>query len=112
MPIPNAFPARSCAELVKHFSIGNVPAKYVNVVMAQPLAKYPPFCLLLYGLDTKYTAEDVDKQWNFIKEDLRTVGIKVLTFSADSEPRNNSAQRKRSLLGDSKRLVFIRFNRI
>lgn len=99
MPIPDAFPARSCAEIVKHFSIGNSPAKYVNVVMAQPLAKYPPFCLLLYGLDTKYTAEDVDKRWNYIEEELRKAGIKVLTFSADSEPRNNSAQRKRSLLG-------------
>lgn len=43
MPIPDAFPARSCAEIVKHFSIGNSPAKYDNVVMAQPLAKYLPF---------------------------------------------------------------------
>lgn len=99
MPIPDAFPTKNCAEIVKHFSVGNVPAKYVNVVMAQPLAKYPPFCLLLYGLDTKYTSDDVDKRWDFIKEELNRVGIKVLTFSADSEPRNNSAQRKRSLLG-------------
>lgn len=100
MPIPNSFPAKSYMEIVKHFSSDNSPAENVNVVMAQPLAKFPPFCLLLYGTDTKYTAEDVINRWDYIVKELSKINIKVLTVSSDSDPRYNSAMRKRSFLGD------------
>lgn len=67
--------------------------------MAQPLAKCPPFCLLLYSTDSKYTAEAVMNRWNFIEDELAKASIKVLSFSSDSDPKNNSGMRKRSLLG-------------
>lgn len=49
MPIPLSYPARNAEEMFGQFSYENPPAQFVNVVMAQPLANYPPFCLLLYA---------------------------------------------------------------
>lgn len=99
MPIPHSFPAENYMDFVEHFSNENSSSDNVNVVMVQPLAKFPPFCLLLYGTDSKYTAEDVINRWDFITKELEKVGIEVLIISTDSDPTYNSAHRKKSLLG-------------
>lgn len=96
MPIPYSFQARNATEILNHFSSGNT---VVNVIMARPLANYPPFCLLLFSSDGRYTAGDVIKRWKYIVKDLETIGIHVLTISSDSDPRYNSAMRKNSSLG-------------
>lgn len=63
----------------------------VNVIMAQsPMRGIPAFCLLLYGTNEKYTAVQVTKMWNYISEELRKVGIIVLTISSDSAAKFNS----------------------
>lgn len=49
MPIPYSFKARNADEIFKHFGSGNQAAHFVNVFMAQPLAKVAPFCLLIFG---------------------------------------------------------------
>lgn len=59
MPIAHSFPARNAEEIFSHFKGGNSVAHFVNVVMAQPLADAPAFCVLVYGSDSKYSAEDV-----------------------------------------------------
>lgn len=64
MPIPFNYPARNATEILKHFSVDNSTSTYLNVVMAQPLAEVPPFCLLVHGSDNKYTAKDVSNRWN------------------------------------------------
>lgn len=87
MPISNAFPARNAEEIKKHFSTQKT-ANFITVVMAQPLAESPPFCLLLFASDTKFTAEIVVKRWNFISNELKKLGIEALTFSSDSDPRS------------------------
>lgn len=52
---------------------------YINVVMAQPLARgIPPFCILIFGTDTQYSSNDVRKRWNFIENELRKKNIEVL----------------------------------
>lgn len=99
MPIPYSFQARNVNEILNHFSSGNTVAHFVNVIMARPLANYPPFCLLLFSSDGRYTAEDVIKRWKYIEKELETIGIHVLTISLDSDPRYNSAMRKNSSLG-------------
>lgn len=99
MPIPYSFQARNATEILNHFSSGNTVAHFVNVIMARPLANYPPFCLLLFSSDGRYTAEDVIKRWKYIEKELETIGIHVLTISSDSDPRYNSAMRKNSSLG-------------
>lgn len=99
MPIPFSFPARNAEEMIHHFSNGNVSG-LLNVIMAQPLAKNAPaFCLLLFGTDSKYSAIDVKKRWKYIVSELEKVGISVLTFGSDSEPRYNSVMREFSKLG-------------
>lgn len=98
MPIPDSFPATNIAQMVNHFT-ANTVANYVNVVMAQPLAKYPPFCILAYASNPSFTATEVILRWNYIVNELAKYDVKVLTFSSDSDPRFNSAMRTRSSLG-------------
>lgn len=70
LPKPQAFPARNVImlfiEILDHFSAGNTISNNVIVVMAQPLAKAPPFCLAIFGTDGKYTSTDVENRWKFV----------------------------------------------
>lgn len=99
MPIPFVFPARSSTEIIKHFTSNNQLSSYLNVIMAQPLADIPPFCLAIFGSDNKYNSHDVTKRWNFISEKLAEANVKELTFASDSDPKFNSAMRTLSQLG-------------
>lgn len=99
MPIPFAYPARNATEIIDHFLNGNAVSSFLNVLMAQPLDGAPPFCLLLYGSDSKYTASDVKKRWEYVTQELNSLGITVLTFASDSDPKYNSAMREMSALG-------------
>lgn len=87
MPKPHSFLARNADEMIHHFSVQDT-AHFVNVVMAQAMSNVPPFCLLLFASDSKYNAETVVNRWNFIKNELKKVGICVLTFSSDSDLRS------------------------
>lgn len=99
IPIPFKFPARTATEMLNHFKTGSVSTNLI-VVMAQPVEQTAsPFCLLLFGSDSKYSAIDVKHRWIHIKNELAKVGITVLTISSDSEPRYNSAMRDLSRLG-------------
>lgn len=100
-PIPFAFPARNAEEILHHFSSNNTVSSFLNVIMAQPMAKVSPFCLIIYGSDNKYTSLDVTKRWKYIRDQLANVNIKVLTFNSDSDPRYNKAMRLISGLGIS-----------
>lgn len=72
----------------------------VNVIMAQPAIKgIPPYCLLIFGTDTKYSSENIRKRWNFIVDELRKRDIEVLSFSSDSDPKFNSVMRQHLKLG-------------
>lgn len=101
MPIPFSFPARTAAEIEKYFHCNTTnPASFVNVVMAQPLKlNNPPFCLLIFGSDNRYTAITVSKRWNYIIDDLKKYNIKVLTFASDSDPKYNSVMRHHLRIG-------------
>lgn len=101
MPIPFSYKARNAAEMFQHFASGTDQSHFVNVVMAQPVAKVAPFCLLVFGSNGKYTTEDVAKRWSFLEDQLRALSIGVLTISSDSDPKYNCAMRKNSRLGSS-----------
>lgn len=99
LPIPFSYPARDAAEIINHFRNGNSVASFLNVIMAQPLGGAPPFCLLLFGSDNRYTAKDVLNRWQSITLELKKLGITVLTFASDSDPKYNSAMRQLSTIG-------------
>lgn len=99
MPIPFSYKGGSASEILQHFSKKIPIAHYINTVMAQPLAHAPPFCLLVFGSDNKYKAEDVAKRWIYISEELAKIGIGVLTVSSDSDSKYNAAMRINSGLG-------------
>lgn len=80
MPIPFAFPARNADEILSHFSSQNSPSLHLNVMMAQPLCDVPPFCLLIYGCDNKYTTRQVINRWNYIVEKLNEKKLKSCQF--------------------------------
>lgn len=100
LPIPFKYPARNAEEILNHFSGLNEVATFMNVIMAQPLANVPPFCLTIFGSNNKYSAKDVVQRWNYIVDELTKVGIKVLVISSDSDPRYNKAMRDLSGLGN------------
>lgn len=101
MPIPFSFPARNAPEIIRHFAEENSISALVNVVMAVPISDNPPppFCLLIYGTDNKYDAKNVYTRWQYITNELNKVGIDVMCWSADSDPRNNAAMKMISKLG-------------
>lgn len=99
MPITGSYPARNAEEILKTFSCGNSISSFVIVVMAQPLADMPPFCLAMFGSDSKYTSEDVENRWKFITSELEKQNIKVVAISSDSDPKYNRVMRKLSTLG-------------
>lgn len=102
MPIPLAYPARSGIEILNHFNNNNnTIARYVNVIMARPLADFPSFPLLIFSSDSKFKSQHVLNRWNFIVNELKKVNIKVLTVSSDSDPRYNSAMRRSSMIGQN-----------
>lgn len=107
MPIAGYNKARSAAEMEQCFY--NVEtreerkrASFVNVVMAQSLVPgTPAFCLLLFGSDGKYTSKDIEKRWQFIRDELKKKGIEVVTFASDSDPKFNSYMKCHINLGRS-----------
>ena len=99
MPIPFYYKVRTASEIIKHFS-SNIPvANFVNVLIAQPLGGASSFCLLIYGTHSQHNAENISNRWIYVKEELKKVGIGVLSMSSDSDPKNNAAMRKNSNLG-------------
>lgn len=99
MPIPLTFKARHAEEIVQHFCNNNNTSTNIITVMAQPIGNAPPFCVLVFGTDDIFVAEDIAKRWNYLKDELKKIGIDVLTFSSDSDSKFNRAMRKNSHLG-------------
>lgn len=100
MPMPYAFPARNVHEIYSHFSGENSISHFLNVIMAQAVSDgAKPFCLLAFGSDNSYSSDDVSKRWKYITNELKKIGINVLTISSDSDPRYNAAMRALSKLG-------------
>lgn len=106
MPISYSFPARSAEEIYDHFSRENSISNFLNVIMAQPVANAKPFCLLAFGSDNCYSSNDVSNRLQYIKNELKNIGITVLTISSDSDPRYNAAMRSLSKLGYSREVVW------
>lgn len=100
MPIPLTFKARNEREMLQHFS-NNTAAHFVNTIMAKPLGNEPSFCLVIFGSDSRYNADDVARRWSFISSELEKTGIGVLSISSDSDPKYNSAMRQNSGLGSN-----------
>lgn len=99
MPVPHSFPARNFREMYTYFHERTPCAHFVNVVMAQPMADVPAFCILLFCSNSQYKAEDVAHRWEFISKELKKANIRVLAISSDSDPKYNSAMRKCTQLG-------------
>lgn len=96
MPVPSSYAATSAAAIEVIMSDRNIPiANMLNVVMAQPfVSNTPAFCLLVYGGNGKFTRENVAKRWEYIVNELRNIGIKVVSISSDSDTRYNSAMKE------------------
>lgn len=99
MPLTGAYPARNAEEILQIFSKGHSISSFIIAIMAQPLVDVPPFCLAMFGSDSKYSSEDVEKRWKHITNELAKLNIKVLAISSDSDPKYNRAMRKQSTLG-------------
>lgn len=97
MPQPFVYKAESAIQIIEHF---NAPiSDSLTTIMAQPLGGSSSFCLMVFGSDNRYTANDVSKRWHHIVSKLKQLGIGVLSISSDSDPKFNKAMRMNSKLG-------------
>lgn len=99
MPIPLVFKARHTDEIVQHFCNNTPTSTNIITIMAQPIGNAPSFCLLVFGTKNEFVGEDVARRWNYLTDQLKLIGINVLTISSDSDPKYNRAMRKNSHLG-------------
>jgi len=68
--------------------------------MIQPLLSgLPPIRLFAFGSDNRFTAVDVKTRLFYIKEQLLSVGIEVLTYSTDGDSREMKLMREMLQLG-------------
>lgn len=84
LPVPFSFPARNVTEIMQHFDNEHNISPFVNaIIMAQPIGNEPPFCLMIYGSDNKYTSTDVCNRWIFIKSELKKIAVSVIAMVFD-----------------------------
>ena len=71
LPIAGSYPATSAAVIAEYFKL-KPTSRYAYCIMAAPLKEgAPAFCLLFYGTDNKFTAEDVKSRFAWTKEALK-----------------------------------------
>lgn len=70
MPKCHSFLAESVEDIQKHAE--KPTAIYVYAVLAQPLKENaPPFVLQIFGTDSKFTAKDVTRRWEYTIAELQ-----------------------------------------
>lgn len=78
-------------------------ATSIMVIMTQPLApKATPVRICSFGTDNRFTSDDVKNRLKTIRSELETIGIQVLTYSADGDSREMKVMRQSLQLGFSK----------
>lgn len=77
----------SSAEAIKRIYATGTISNYAYVIMAQPLADVPPFCLAAFGTDNKFTALQVDKRWKWMVQEAKKHNIIIRGFSSDGDTR-------------------------
>lgn len=96
MPIPFSYMARNVKE---HYQ-SKLPSSNAYVQMAQPLSRsVPPFCLLTFLTDNKFTGEPVLSRWNFTTQTLRQIGITVDNYASDGDSRQTKVMKFKSQIG-------------
>jgi len=80
----------------------NTLANYAYVMMAHPIQHgAPAFFLAVFGTNNSFTANDVQKRWQWMVSTAKEEGIDILGFPADGDPRVLSAMLRESCTPDS-----------
>ncbi len=105
MPIPLSFPARNVNEIQHHFTnTSNFVSSNAYVQMAQPNEpNSPPFCLLIFSTDCKFTALNVLRRWQFQAYTLKEKGIEINNIASDGDSRPLMAMKVLSRIGQQDR---------
>lgn len=76
--------------------------------MVQPLSlTAEPFCLQLFGTDSKFDFTDAAKRHRFMRQELKKEGIDVLGLSTDGDPKFLKTMKIRSKLGELNMKTFL-----
>lgn len=88
--LPDTSPFHAVSEEAIRAMFEKYPKAAIGyVIMAQPLQDgCAAFCLGLLGTNNQFSAEDVVRRWNYIKQELARVGITILGFSSDGGKHN------------------------
>lgn len=106
MPKQNCFKADSVEKFVNdldHYAVGN----YLYIILATPMAAgASPVCIFYMCSDNKFKHQTILKRWKFIKEQLAKVGIVVIGYSSDGDPRLLTAMTKDAQFLNSTSSIF------
>lgn len=87
LPKVLSFEATS-AEIIKKMFVSESVSNYIYVIMAQPLADVPAFCLCVFGTDSKFTATQIFKRWAWLRDEAKRFDIILSGLSADGDEKN------------------------
>lgn len=93
LPAIHSFDASTVESIEKHFSTGKC-SNYAYVIMAQPLADVPPFCLAIFGTDNKFTGSQVSKRWEWMISEGKKHGLIIKGFGSDGDTRLHSTMKR------------------
>ncbi|KAK3915297.1 tRNA 5-methylaminomethyl-2-thiouridine biosynthesis bifunctional protein MnmC [Frankliniella fusca] len=95
-PEVKKFDASTAETIISYFS-NNLKSNYAYVIMAQPLSDVvPAFCLCVFGTNNKFSAGDVLRRWEYMKEKASSFNIILRGFSSDADTRLLCAMRVQS----------------
>lgn len=73
---------------IKNGFENGVLSNYAYIFMAQPLVDHAPaFCLVIFGSDNRFSADEVLKRWSHLENEANAIGISVEGFSSDGDTR-------------------------
>lgn len=93
MPYKMYFQATTAKKIEDYYKAHAVASLiYIYVAQANN-PDVPPFCLLFFGTDNRMLLSDVQRRQNYISNELKNTGIRVLGYSGDGDSRVLKAMR-------------------
>lgn len=92
LPLCKCYEATSIERIEEIFRT-EVTSNYAYVIMAQPLADVPPFCVSIFGTNNKFNTSHVTARWKWMINEAKKHDITIMGFSSDADSRLLSAMK-------------------
>ncbi|KAK3909541.1 Protein translocase subunit 2 [Frankliniella fusca] len=102
IPIVGSYPATCAKEMGRYFKECET-SNNAYVIMAQPISSdAPPFCLAIFGTNSKFGACHVVKRWSWMTSEAEKRGIRIAGYASDGDSKLLSAMRFKTVVPSPK----------